>query len=115
MSTIEETVNNALRARGLDSYSQYARPVIEVLQDREREITTSLIAFAEERDVDPDDVRVMLAQTGLTMPSEPEPEVQQQEGADGTAAILSRIEQTLTQTVARLDGLESVARRRGLL
>lgn len=109
MSTIRETVAAALRNSGREGYLSYAQPVIAALENREREIAEALLAFVIDQDQDDDAVRDTLAEAGMTLP-EPEPEEEQAatNGQGDVAALLSRINE-------RLDGLEQVARSRGLI
>ena len=111
MTTINETVTTALQNAGLSQYQQNAAPVVTALVNREQGIVGSIIEIAQQSDLDVAGVRTVLANAGLHMP----PEAPVATHLDATpvdvqatdlAAVLGRIEQTLT-------GLTTFARNHG--
>lgn len=116
MTTINETVRQAMTNRGYDSYMQYAEPVITDLVSREQEIVGHLLTFAESSELDVSTVRNVLTEAGMHMPPEPTPGVQettQAQGDGGLAETLGRIEQALTAQNQAISGLTEFARRNG--
>lgn len=107
MTTINETVEQTMRNRGYGSYMSYAEPVITALVNREQEICGHLIRFGTEQGLAEDQTRDLLRNVGMAVP-EPEPETTQAPQAEGNdlAAVLSRIENTLS-------GLTQFARDNG--
>jgi hypothetical protein len=124
VSTIQETVQDALASSGYGQYASYAQPVVTALVNREQEIVGQLIQFAERADLDVEAVRSTFADAGLHMPTPPtqniaaappprpapagfaEDTAATPDAAPDLAATLARIEQTLT-------GLTSFARENG--
>jgi len=107
-STIEATVEGALRTAGLASYLAQARPVIEALVAREQALSERLVEVGVDTlDQDEDEVRGLLAETGMHVAH---PEVEEESDESSTARILDAI----STLGSRLDSLERIARSHGL-
>lgn len=114
MTTINDTVNQAMNTAGLSGYTQHVAPVVTALVDREQRIVGSIIEVAQQSDLDVSAVRQTLANAGLHMPAEPVAQqpldavgVNVPAGTEGDLArVLARIDQTL-------NGLVGFARNHG--
>ena len=110
-TTIQETVSTALRDRGLGSYADSAGPVIDVLVDRERNISEQLLTIASDLGADPGDIREQLSRLGMAVP-EPEPEEEDEDDEPSDEDLLRRVD-ALDEIMRRLDSLTEFARRNG--
>jgi hypothetical protein len=70
MTSIEETIRASLTQHGYDSPAvlEYAVPVITALENRERRITTTLLAYATAEGFNVEAVRQALDNAGLVVP-----------------------------------------------
>lgn len=110
-TTIEETIRTALTSSGYGSYTAYARPVVEALTERERELSDKLLDYATDLGADGAEVRTRLTELGMEVsPVEPELD-DDDEGGDSSA--MDRIEQKLTALIGTVDGLSEFARANG--
>lgn len=73
MSSIQETVESALREAGLTEYISRAKPVITALEEREYDITEQLVSYAAGHGLPTDEAREALGMRGLM--SRPAPQV----------------------------------------
>jgi len=111
MSTIEETVRQALRDDRREDYMAYAGRVIEYLTTRERDISDKLMDAAEtELDIERSEVRNILVDVDMEVTPETAP-------TNGEAAAdqdsLAQIMATLEQIAGKVDGLAQFARQNG--
>lgn len=119
MTTIQETVQSALRQKGLASYISEAGPIISLLEDREREISERLLDFAADLGGNTDDVRDKLTELGMTVPDVEDDEDDDDMSADETDVLgrvesaLLRVEESFGRINERLGALEETARRYG--
>lgn len=122
MTTINDTVNSALRERGYGSYVSAAQPIIDVLTDRERQISDQLLSYAQDMGADPSDVREKLAELGMVV--SPNAIVEDDDDDDDMSAepshldeteptAIERIELLLNGMAERLNGLTAFARQNG--
>ncbi len=68
MSSIRDTVETALKERGVHlspQYQQYADWVVAALQSREDEVVSNLVAFATDKGLDRDSALQGIADCGL--------------------------------------------------
>lgn len=111
MPTIQETVRDELIRQNLGHYQSHARPVIEALERRERDMCERIITFATSKGLTREEATESLRQIGMTVPqpvrvgSVASASQANAEGGD-LAAVLQRI-------TDQLDGLTSFARDNG--
>jgi hypothetical protein len=108
LTSINETVTQTMTDRGYQSYLSYAQPVVTALVNREQEICGHLIQFATQNGLSEEQARDTLRNIGMEVPT-PQPmqqSEQEQPQQDDLAAVLSRIENTLS-------GLTQFARDNG--
>ena len=105
MSTINEVVQRSLTDAGYGGYSQYARPVVTALVDREHQIAGQIIEYARTQGLDEEDARAALAEVGMEVPPEPG-EAEATEDPSDLGGVLGRIEEALS-------GLTQFAREHG--
>jgi hypothetical protein len=114
-ASISDTIQQALQQAGYGSYVSYARPVVEALEAREKEIASQLIDYAIDYDASEEEVRTYIAETGMAVPDpvveDEEDEEDEPESAD-TGAI-GRVERLLTSLTERIDSLTEFARTNG--
>src|SRR5215467_7828918 len=103
-STINETVETAMQARGLGGYMSQARPVVDALVARETDMATQLIAYAVEQGLGMDDATRAISGVGMHLPAPtPVTFTGTPENVNETdlAAVLGRINQRLDEIEAR--------------
>lgn len=111
---IGHLVQEVLNSHGYASYVQYASPVVEALEARERDLADQLLLYADDNGVEPQAVRQVMEQIGMNVPVEEEPEEPARtDGAD--ADVLARLADAMVTLTQRVDQLTEVARSRGLL
>lgn len=107
-TTIEATIEGALRTAGLSTYQRQAQPVIQALVEREQAIAERLLDYAQDNGASTDEVTAMLTDLGMSLkPEEPETvEAPASNGQGDVAAALANIQRTL-------EGLTQFARANG--
>lgn len=111
-TTIEETVRTTLNERGQSGYMDYARPVVEKLTERERDISEQLLTIASDLGADPDDIKAQLSNLGMAVPVDPMPEDDEPELTLDDDAI-EEIRQSLRTITGQITSLTTFARRNG--
>lgn len=93
MSTIEQTVNDALSSAGLSRYSREAAPVVAALVEREQTIVDGLVRTATQAGVVSEERAKQIAVGfGLSVRPEPEPEpVATEADTSGDEGLLTRL------------------------
>lgn len=117
-TTISETINNALDQRGLSSYKAQARPIVEQLTQREREISDQLLSYASDLGADTTEVKERLRELGMEVTPDPEEEflLEEDDEVEDTTAdtpAIARIEQALARLTTNIESLTEFARRNG--
>lgn len=112
IDSISATVQAALQNAGYGSYMTYARPVVEALDTREREIASLLIDYAVDAGADADEVKAYLREIGMAVTPDPEPEVEDDE-SDDEDSVLARIDERLATLAATVESLSQFARNNG--
>jgi hypothetical protein len=106
MSTINETITNALPSGTTRSYPEYVRLVDEALTEREYVIRESLTEFALGKGLQDYEVDGVLDEVGLAkrplLTPEPVSEGEDQQAPDGVEARLFRLETLIGRLVDRL-------------
>lgn len=113
MTSINDTVQQSLRQRGLSGYANSAAPVVTDLVAREERLSEAIVRAAQQRGVSEQDARRALQQAGMHVaPQVTAPErVQaqradtgwraQQGGQQGLNDVLSGIHDTLKKIAKR--------------
>jgi hypothetical protein len=112
VSTIRETVVNALDPSVVRSYGTYIDRVVEALEERDGQIADALMTFAESKGLRPGDAKDLMIEVGLIEP-EPVVEVHTAEGTEGSTdlqAVLAAIEGLRGEVAA----IKSAAARHGV-
>lgn len=112
-ASIQQTVEQLLRANGQGFYLSYAGPVIAALDERERILTGKLVDYAIDQGADASEIRTYLGEMGMAVDAEPDAEDEELESDDTDTDALGRIEQMLTGLGRQVDSLTEFARRNG--
>lgn len=111
MSTIRNTVSEALTAAGYGSYMTYAEPVIDALEEREDAIVTEIEAVAREKGLVEHEVAAIMERVGLVEPTpEPVAEVADPDNQGDLATVLAAIESLRQEVTA----IKNAAARHGV-
>lgn len=118
MTTINDTVAEAMNANGLSGYTSHVAPVVTALVNREQQIVGSIIEVARNSDLDVNTVRTTLANAGLHMPAEAPaapaaPAATEASGQTVGGAVDAGLAQVLNRIDQTLNGLVAFARRNG--
>jgi hypothetical protein len=105
MASIQETVADALTARGQGSYLSYAEPVIAALVRREQAIFSDIVAAAVDGGYSSQDVRLVLTEAGLTAPPVVAVGGNGASLSESEADELASIRHDLSTLMERIDGL----------
>lgn len=104
MTSIQETVQQAMSRHGLSGYTSQARPVIDALVERERAISDTLIRFATEQGLTRSDASAACAEAGLAVrPVAAAP-------TSGSGDMGSQIEDLRSQVRAIAEALDNMTR-----
>ena len=110
MSTIRNTISESLSTAGLGHYARQAEPVIVALEEREAQIKTDLLEFAEAKGLTSTEVEALFVEVGLSEPT-PEPtDVMDPENQGDLATVLAAIE-SLRQDISQI---KAAAARHGV-
>lgn len=109
-ASIQQTVEQLLRANGQGFYLSYAGPVIAALDERERILTGKLVDYAIDAGADESEVKAYLREMGMAVDADEDEEL---ESDDTDTDALGRIEQMLTGLGRQVDSLTEFARRNG--
>lgn len=103
MSTIADTLTQALRDNGAGHLVAQAGPVIAVLEQREAGIVSTVTQYAQQQGADMDVVDAFIAREGIATPSAP---VAEAAGDDDLAARVAALETVVGRAVdfARRNG-----------
>jgi hypothetical protein len=116
-TTIQDTVANALNERGMSSYVQSARPVVDLLKARERDLAEALLSYATDLGADSDEVRAELSKLGMEVP-DAEPEDDEDDDDEWTDerinAEYKSIKDMLDSLRSDVEALKTAARRNGI-
>lgn len=89
---VRETVHNALLIHGLSSYERQAEPVVAALEEREREIASSLIAFATGKGLSRTEAERAISEAGLSVPTPEATTVAEGDLASEVSSLKSTVE-----------------------
>lgn len=113
---INETIREALQDSGYGSYISYAGPVIEALQQRERELSSLLIDYAVDAGADETEVRAYLREIGMVVAepqSEPEDQRLESDEDSMTEDVLTSLDAKINSIAEMVNSLAQFARSNG--
>lgn len=121
MSTIHETITNSVPLPA--GAGTYVNRAVAALEEREVGIAEALISFATEKGLSEADAKAALADAGLSVPTDPEPEPVNVQGNESVTvggeqtdlvSLVSRLAGQVEALASRVDGALAAARSRGI-
>jgi|SRR5215468_6582230 len=115
--SIDDVIGSEMRDRGLGTYAVQARPIIEVLLERERRLSEAIIDFAVAEGMEEQAARDSLRGLGMEVRSQQPVAVMTGTVASAAAANAENPDDPVAVALARinqtLDGLTQFARANG--
>lgn len=110
MSTIRQTIENALPSHVLSSYGSYVNTVVTALEQREERAIESLVSGGISLGASESQIDGLLIDAGLRTAPEPEPTPEPQTVEAMLASLMEKVDGLST----RLDSAASQASRHGI-
>jgi hypothetical protein len=113
MTSINETVTDALQSAGLGSYASRATPVVNALIEREQRLYTGIVDAARDADLNPDLVTNLLSGLGMAAPSAQQPGQMYAVPVDEVDDEEEDVDVRVDNLQQRINSLEAFARANG--